>query len=118
MSDVEPTIRERIFESSKNDQEPRDRLWAAIYVLVVLVMVVGSITVVYSQATRDYLETNRVLGFERGSVECLSLIIDNDRRLQLPPYCHRSEVVVYYPPEVCDEFFHGSDLCGRDWEGG
>lgn len=118
MPDTKPTRLRRLFTALKMGQEPKDRLWAVIYVLIALVMLVGALIISHEVETQHTADTSTNMAFERGSVDCLSVIVDSDRTFQLPLYCQRSEVVVYYPPEVCDEFFHGSDLCGRDWEGG
>lgn len=44
---------------------------------------------------------NREIGWQRGSVDCLELIVDDDRTFAMPPYCVRDEVVPWYPPDVC-----------------
>lgn len=118
MSDTNKTTRKRLSHALRAGQEPIDRLWAAIYVLILIVVLVGITTVYYAESNQNYQGTTRVLGFERGSVDCLSVVIDNDRDFDIPPYCRRSEIVVYYPSEVCEAFFAHSDICSKNWEEG
>jgi hypothetical protein len=118
MNDGNSTKGARISEALRMGQEPKDRLWAVIYVLIVIVLLVGAITVIYAESTRNFLETGRSLGFERGAVDCLTIVVDNDRDFALPQYCQRAEVVVYYPPEVCDTYLPDLPVCGEGWEEG
>ena len=84
-------------------------------VLILVALLSGGITVIYSETTRNFLDDGRQLGFQRGAVECMQVVVDNDRTFDLPSYCRLEDVVFYYPPEVCDEFFSGHSSCGRLW---
>lgn len=43
----------------------------------------------------------REIGWQRGSIDCLVMLVDDDRGFAMPPYCLRAEVVPWYPVEVC-----------------
>jgi hypothetical protein len=118
MSEEQPTRRERLSKALKMNQQPKDRLWGVIYALIVLVISVGLITVVYSRSIQSSVARETVEGFERGSVYCMTIIGNPDRTFRLPSYCNKPEVIVHYPPEVCEELFQRFDLCSRDWEEG
>ncbi len=113
-----PTISQRVSRAGRQGQDPKDRLWAVVYVLIVLTLLVGLVVVVYSEAIRDAIDQEQELGFQRGSVDCLSVVVDNDRNFDLPPYCRRVEVLVFYPIEVCNTFFPRNADCSSNWEGG
>lgn len=117
MTDTEPTESKWRYKSPKARQEPAERLWAAVYALILLVVVVAITTVTYAQSHRRDLASETVLGFQRGAVNCMLVIVDNDREFQLPDYCERPEVIIYYPPEVCDAHFNRVNTCGEQWEG-
>ena len=114
-SNDELNIRDRLIEVGRQGQEPKDRLWAAIAVLALIALLSGGITIIYAETTRNFLDDGRALGFQRGAVDCLQVVIDDDRTFGLPPYCARPEVRAYYPPEVCDEYFDGTSGCGTLW---
>lgn len=117
MSDTQPSIKERVSDALKMGQEPKDRLWGAVYVLIVLVAIVGLLVVFTQNSTRNALDENTTLGFERGATYCMTVVVDGDRTFDLPNYCQRPEVVVHYPPEVCVEFFPDDGACSREWDG-
>lgn len=104
----------RIVEASKGDQDPSDRLWAAVLVLAAIVFILGGFLVETRLYISDTVEVNRQLDYERGSVDCLSVVVDNDRDFDLPPYCGQIGVIIYYPQEVCDSFFPNSSECGQN----
>lgn len=108
-------IRARIENVGKMHQQPKDRLWAAIFALVVLVLLVGGIVIVSSVKTKSFLNASRDFGHQRGAVECLQVVVDNDRDFGLPEYCSNPEVVVHYPPSVCHQFFPDIEACGTEW---
>lgn len=115
-TDDDLNLRKRFTEEVKMGQQPTDRLWAAIAVLALIAILSGLVTVIYAETTRNFLEEGRRLGYERGAVECMQVVVDNDRTFDLPNYCRREDVVFYYPPEVCDEYFGGDSAdCGRLW---
>lgn len=114
-ADKEMTLYDRIVEATTMGQQPKDRLWAAIAVLIIVASISGLVTVLYSESTRNYLETSREIDFQRGAVDCLTIIVDNDRYFALPTYCSRSEVRAHFPPEVCEQFFARENDCGRYW---
>lgn len=116
MSDNRPSLNERLAVALRMGQDPVDRLWSAIYALVVIILLVGGITVVYAEETRHSHSDIRELGFQRGSVDCLSVVVDNDRTFGLPAYCRLDDIVIYYPPEICDSFFPDAESCGDEWE--
>lgn len=118
MSDTQPTPARRTSAVLKEKQESENRLWTAVCVLILLVLLVGTAIVTYERSNQRDIATEINLGFQRGAVDCLSVIVDSKRDFQLPPYCRRPEVIVYYPPEVCDEFLRRSDECSREWDGG
>jgi hypothetical protein len=108
-------IKERLVNAFEQEQEPKDRLWAAIFVLVGLVLLLGLITVLYHESTQSFQTEGRGLGYERGAIECQQNILDDDRVGGLPGYCGKPEVLVFYPPELCDEYFPTSTICGSQW---
>lgn len=106
----EPTIRERLVEASQMGQEPKDRMWAVIFVVSILVFALGGIMV----ETRMYLSEGRSLSFQRGAVDCLTVILDDDRDFDLPNYCRDPSLVVYYPVSSCDKYFPDIPSCGAE----
>lgn len=108
-------IRERIQKVAIQDQQPKDRLWGVIFVVAVLVFALGATTVLYSESIQNFLTNGRELGYERGAVECLQVVVDDDRDFELSGYCGKQQVIIYYPPTVCDEYFPGREDCGNKW---
>jgi hypothetical protein len=97
VSDLEDLdARPRLEKIAAMNQQPKDRLWAAIIVLAIIALLSGGITIVYSETTRNFLDDGRQLGFQRGAVECMQVVVDNDRTFDLPSYCRLEEVVFYY----------------------
>lgn len=92
-------------------QEPIDRIWGIILALVIVVAASGLLSV----SNRLYMHESRRLGYERGAVDCLSVIVYNDRDFFLPDYCQREELIIYYPPQVCKTFFEKRSGCSREW---
>jgi hypothetical protein len=46
--------------------------------------------------------TNREIGWQRGAVDCIEILVDDESVGHDPPtYCRRPEVVVWYPSWVC-----------------
>jgi hypothetical protein len=78
---------------------------------VIVVVMIGF----HGESTTNNIEKSRQLGFERGSIDCLTLVVDDDRAFDLPSYCHRAEVIIYYPPDVCRAFLPDEGSCGRAW---
>lgn len=115
MSEDDLSIKDRLVEASKMGQEPKDRLWAAIVALVLIVFVVGGVSIAYAEGTKTYLREEHDLAFQRGSVDCLQVVIDDDRNFGLPGYCGRHEVLIHFPPEVCDTYFPEEVDCGSRW---
>lgn len=115
MAHDDQSTREGLSERFKRGQEPTDRLWAAIFALVVLILLVGGLTVIYAEAARTYMEADRKIDYERGSVICMTVVLDNDRTFGLPPFCRRQEVIEFFQPEVCKEFFADNRVCGDRW---
>lgn len=114
-------IRERIANVAKQDQQPKDRLWAAVFVLVILVIIVGAITVVTSRSLRSYLEDGRELADQRGAVNCVQTFIDNEwveLDYGLPAYCRLPQVFVHYPPAFCTQSLPLEPDCGSKWDDG
>lgn len=110
----------RISERLKADQEPRDRLWGAIIVLAVIAIIVGCIAFeAYqsSEAGNKALSDAQSVGFQRGAVDCLTVVVDNDRTFDIPDYCRRVEVIQWYPPQVCAAYFADAayGTCGGKW---
>lgn len=116
MPSTPQTRQGRVFKSLSMGQDPKDRLWAAIYALILLVIVVGMTSFLGNEQTQDTLSESRTQGFERGAVVCLTVVVDDDRAFAPPTYCKRPEVTAYYPPEVCAEFFDQSAACSEKWE--
>jgi hypothetical protein len=117
MSDTDPNILERLSEASKMKQEPKDRLWAAIYALVVIILLVGAIMVYYHETSMAFLREGRELAHERGAVGCMEVFIDDEWTEGLPAYCRDSDVYVHFSPKVCDRFLPDTPLCGSEWDG-
>lgn len=111
MADEErSTFLARFSKAARMNQEPRDRMWGIIIVVTILVLALGALLA----ETRLFLTEGQTLGYQRGAVDCLILITDDDRRFELPDYCHNGNVVIYYPDIVCDEFFSEDERCGRE----
>lgn len=102
----------RLKETFAARQTPADRLWAVVLVLSLLVVLIGAIVI----ESRIYTQGSRELDYGRGAIDCLSVLVDEDRSFGTPPYCRLNEVVVYYPPAVCEEFFPQVAFCGYKWE--
>ena len=117
MPETHPTEHRWSLKSFRSGQDPNERLWAAIYALIILIVVVGVTTVAYARSTQRDIEENIDLGWHRGTVNCLLVIVDNDRKFQLPDYCEQTEIIVHYPPEICTAYFQRSAECGEKWEG-
>lgn len=122
MSSDDQSITERLVDAAKMGQEPKDRLWAAISVLVVIVLLVGAVTIYYAAETvsatdrnYEFLRDSRELGYERGTVDCLIAIAVDVRTFERSSYCAKPEVILYYPPEVCAEYFMHDATCGDEW---
>lgn len=109
----EPTIRERLFEASKMSQEPKDRMWAVIGVVSILVLLLGGLVL----ETRLFLSEGRTLGFQRGAVDCMTVLVDGDRDFDLPDYCSDTRLVIYYPDSVCDSYYSELAMCGAKEDG-
>jgi hypothetical protein len=86
-------VRERLKEAVRANQEPKDRIWAVIIVLGILVFALGGLLI----ETRLYLAEGRELGFQRGAVDCLDVLTDDTRPYGLPGYCTDPHLIVYYP---------------------
>ncbi len=112
MEENTPDVRERLSKLARMGQEPKDRLWAVVIVLALVVFALGGLLV----ETRLFLSGERGLGYERNAIDCLEIVVDNDRNFSLPAICFHSQVIVHYPPEVCTAFFINSDDCGIRWE--
>ena len=115
MPDNDTRLRDRLHVTARMGQDPIDRLWSAIYVLVVIALFVGAITIYYAVSSSQYSEDSRTLDFERGALVCQQIVVDNDRTSGLPGYCGRPQVRVYLPPEACEKFFPSIEDCGSKW---
>lgn len=109
-------IQDRLAKVASMHQQPKDRLWAAIAVLIVIALLSGGITAYYAERTIDFHQTDREAGDQRGAVDCLQVVIDDDRNFGLPSYCARPEIILYFPPEVCEVYFEGAASCGDRWQ--
>jgi hypothetical protein len=109
-TEAQPTLRQRVSKAAKMNQEPRDRMWGVIIVFGILILALGGIAI----EARLFLAEGHTLGYQRGAVDCLSLMVDNDREFKMPDYCLNPNVVVYYPAPVCDQYFDGDARCGRE----
>ena len=96
-------------------QEPHDRLWAAVYVLIAIALLAGLTTIIYAENTRNFLEVAQELDYESSAILCMSVVVDNDRNFDIPRYCDNPEVVVHFPPEVCEVYFTEEATCGDKW---
>lgn len=108
----EKSIRERLIEASDMGQEPKDRLWAVVIVLAVLIFALGAFQI----ENRLYLAEGRSLSYERTAADCLDIVIDDDRNFDFPAICRDGRVIVHFPPEVCVEFFPDDVTCATKWE--
>lgn len=106
------SVRERLLNAALSAQEPKDRLWAVVVVLAVVLFALGGFLI----EIRLYLAEGRGLSYERTATECLDIVVDNDRNFDLPGTCRSQQVVVHYPPEVCLDFFPNTPECGVRWE--
>lgn len=111
-------VRQRLANVVKGHQEPKDRIWSAIIVLTFIAIGVGFISFVSwrsSEEGNSLTREGQQIGFQRGAVDCLTTVIDNDRNFDIPDYCRRTEVILWYPPEVCLLFFNNEQACGKKW---
>lgn len=82
-------------------------LWGVITALALLVFAAASAAVwgaITSDSGRSETLQNREIGWERGAIDCLVSIIDNERTelgFTVSPYCLRPEVVRHYPLAAC-----------------
>lgn len=111
----DPNIKKRVINAAKMSQDPEDRLWGAIYVLIAIALLSAVVTAYYAERTIDFHVTDREGGFQRGAIDCLSVVIDNDRDFELPVYCTKPEVFAYFPPEICEVYLRDEDSCGEKW---
>lgn len=116
--DSDTNIRSRLSRVAKNHQEPKDRLWSTVIILMFITLLVGAISVFSwraSETGNQLVKAGQTIGFQRGAVDCLTTVIDNDRTFEIPDYCRRGEVIQWYPPEVCIKFFSTNSVCGVKW---
>lgn len=88
-------------------------MWAVIIVVSILVFLLGGLIL----ETRFYLSEGRTLGYKRGAVDCLTVLVDGDRDFGLPSYCSDTRLVIYYPAPVCNLYYKELTMCGAE-EGG
>ena len=114
MSEEEtPSLRKRLVKASLMGQEPTDRIWTVIFAISSLVFIIGGLVV----ESRFFLSRADSWGFKRGAVDCLILVVDDDRDFGLPDYCHHDNLVIYYPSGICDQFFADDRRCGLEEQG-
>lgn len=73
-------------------------MWKAILVITV----VGLLSIAGSVWNREEILNSREYNYKGRMVNCLDLLVDDDRDFPIPAPCLETNVARYYPTEICE----------------